>query len=377
MKVELTDSGKFSSTVITDEGFLVTEIDFARVGIQQYLNSDLADGKFFPDKPKNAIINVLRPESEVFDEKSLSSFALIPLTNGHPDKNLDSKTTKYYSVGTTGENVKRNGNFVRTKIKVTDSIVVNKIKSGYKQFSAGYTSILKKSNGIYGGKEFHAIQTNIRGNHLAVAINNARCGDGCSIKDNNNMKTEQILGTIKIELSDELRTAITDSLATVETEFAELSTKITDAEAKVVVAEAKVADIQELWDECKKKKQDELDELSAQLDDAKSKILDQAAIDAIIETRVKTIHDCVKILPSVDCKLPNFEMKKAVVLSACSDLKDIIDLKSEPYIDGRLEGLLASPILDSLNLGGKKKDENKPELVDSQAKRKEVNNIKD
>jgi uncharacterized protein len=365
----LTDSGKLSSTVITAEGFLVCDIDFARVGVQQYFNSDL--GMMFPNKPAYEKINVLRQESEVFDAESMASFSLIPLTNGHPDRFLDANTVKHFQVGTTGESVTRNGQFVRTKIKVTDADIVKKIQSGYKQFSAGYSSVVKPYTAIVDGIQIHAIQTNIRGNHLAVAINNARCGSGCSIKDNKNMKTEKILETIKVELSDELRTALTDSLSSVETEFATLELKVTDAEAKVVA-------IQELWDGCKKKKEDEIEEIKAQLDDAKSKIFDEAKIDVLVEERVKTISDCQSILPEVDTKLSNSEMKRTVVGAKCADLKDTISVKTAAYIEARFDALVSTVILDAVNIAkaaGQKAD--KAKLVDSQESRRKAHGIVD
>lgn len=362
MKVNLTDKGTLSKTVITDEGFLVCEIDFARSGVQQYYNVEL--GMMFKDKPETAVINVLRPEREVFDAESMSSFSLIPLTNGHPSNFLDAETVKHYQVGTTGENVVRNGDFVRTKIKVTDADIVKKIQSGYKQFSAGYSSIVKPHSEIVDGIQIHAIQTNIRGNHLAVAINNARCGSGCSIKDNTNMKTEKIIAEIKVEMSDEIRVALKDSFAKVETEFAEVAQKLVDSEAKI-------AEIQQLWDACKKKKEDEIEEIKAQLDDAKSKVLPQDKIDEMIEERVKTINDCKSILPEVDIKLSNIEMKRAVVAEKCSDLKDTASVKTPAYIEARFDALMVTTVLDSVNFHKAAVDPTdfKVEHIDSQAVR--------
>ena len=379
----ITDSVTSSNVSITPEGYLVCDIDFARTGIQRYTNAEL--GMYFPNKPATAIINVLRPESEVFDNASLDSFSLIPLTNGHPSGTIliDVKTAKFYTVGTTGESAKRNGNFARLKIKVTDLDVVEGMKVN-KQFSAGYTSIMVPHSDIIDGVEVHLKQTKIRGNHIAVNITNARCGTGCSIKDSKHMKKEEILATVKVELSDDLKVALTDALTSVETEFTELETKITDADAKIVLltqqvtdAKAETATVQANWDSCKAAKEIEIQGVQAKLDDVTAKLTDvESKADQRALERAQLIVDCKTLLPDVDVKLSNLEMKRSVVAAKCSDLKDTASLKPEAYIDGRFEALKVTKTLDALDLSnaGKHK-ETSSELIDSQAARAKANGL--
>lgn len=372
--MKITDKGLISKPVKTGEGYLVCDVDFARVGVQEYYNyqfwPNIVEGKSLVDR-----VGVLRPEEEVFDEDSMNSFTLLPLTQDHPLDFLDSENAKFLTVGTSGGEVRRNGIYLNTRIKVTDAEVVKEImENGKKQFSAGYNAEIVAEKGVYDGKEYHFVQRNIRGNHIAVAIDNARCGAGCSIKDNNEMK-KSILVTIadqKVDLSDDVKAEIKkieDSANKAEQKLADAEKKAADAEKKLADAEKKVEEIQANWDSCKAGKEQEIAALTAKLDDATSKIKSQEQIDAIVEERVQLVADCKEIFADVDTKLSNSEMKKAVVKEKCADIADSIDEKSAEYIEARFDILKNQKHIDSFNVkNGDKKEGD--ELVDSQAVRK-------
>jgi len=78
------DAGKVTSRKITDEGFLQVDALVGRAGVQLYTHGDsVFDSR--PDSLKHLDeIRLLRPESEVFNEKSLDSFRLKPVTDNHP-----------------------------------------------------------------------------------------------------------------------------------------------------------------------------------------------------------------------------------------------------------------------------------------------------
>ena len=354
--------------MITEEGYLVCDVDFARVGVQMYYNyqfwPNTVAGKSLVDR-----VGVYRPEEEVFDEDSMNSFALLPLTQDHPFDFLDAENTKFHAVGTSGSEVRKNGIYLNTRIKVTDADVVEEImKNGKKQFSAGYNAVIVAEKGVHDGQEYHFVQRNIRGNHIAVAIDNARCGEGCSIKDNNKMK-DSILVTIadaKVELSD----AVKAEIKKMEDSAAEYEQKIADAEAKATTLKAEVAEIQKNWDSCKAAKDEEISKIQAQLDDAKSNIKTQEQIDAIVEERVQLVADCKSIVADVDTKLSNSEMKKAVVKAKCSDIADSIDAKSAEYIEARFDILKSQQHIDSFKVVDTDSKKEEFELVDSQEARK-------
>jgi hypothetical protein len=374
--VYITDSQSLGSHIITSEGYLIADVDFARIGVQNYMNAEL--GMILPNAPANAVFGLYRSEEEVFNKDSMSSFELIPLTEQHPDEFLDSDSAKYHMVGTTGQNARRHGEMLCNTIKVIDRNVVDAIiKGGKNQFSAGYNSRIVYKPGVYKGAKYHFVQENIRGNHLAVALDNARCGNKCSLKDSNSMANIAESLTVTVSLSDsdkEFLAGVEASIKDAEEKLIESSVKLADAETKLAETEAKLADaeakaakIQTDWDSCKQVKDAEIATIQASLDAANVKIADTSLIEKMVDERVKTIVDCISIMPDIDRKLSDSEMKKAVVIAKCPDLKDSIDEKSAEYINARFDVLLTTNIVDAFQV---KPDENqKSDLVDSQAVR--------
>lgn len=132
-----------------------------RAGILEY-----ADKKY-----PGGIRRELRPESEVFDSKSMESAANLPITHDHPPKMLTAATAKPYMVGATGDRVTRDDNFLKGKVMVANAPTIAKMDSGDNDVSLGYVCIVDETPGVdpkYG--RYDAVQRKIRYNHLAVAI---------------------------------------------------------------------------------------------------------------------------------------------------------------------------------------------------------------
>lgn len=166
--------------VKTPEGYLIcTDAILARTGKQTYYKSELY-GDSCDDPAK--IIELDRPESEVFADKTLYSFENKPLTVEHPDEDVNVENYDTFSVGFVRD-VKKSiidGKPVMTAtLVVTNKDAIDDIESGkYKELSCGYDCDIDESDG-----EFR--QINIRGNHVALCehgrAGNARIID--SIKD--------------------------------------------------------------------------------------------------------------------------------------------------------------------------------------------------
>lgn len=166
--------------VKTPEGYLIcTDAILARTGKQTYYKSELYGDSC--DNPAK-IIELDRPESEVFDDKTLYSFENKPLTVEHPNEDVNVENYDTFSVGFVRD-VKKSiidGKPVMTAtLVVTNKDAINDIESGkYKELSCGYDCDIDESDG-----EFR--QVNIRGNHVALCehgrAGNARIID--SFKD--------------------------------------------------------------------------------------------------------------------------------------------------------------------------------------------------
>lgn len=161
----------------TGDGYLTAFARVARTGIQEYKGSELG-------RPDLGTVKVYRPESEVFAPDAMKSFAHRPITLTHPKVPVNSKNWKTHAKGQTGDEVVRDGQFVRVPMVMMDQSLIDAYeRGGVRELSMGYSTDLKWEAGTTpDGMTYDAVQTNIRGNHLAV-VPVARGGDQLRIGD--------------------------------------------------------------------------------------------------------------------------------------------------------------------------------------------------
>lgn len=148
---------KIGSIKKTDEGYLKGEAPIARVGILKYL---LPDG---------STRHELVPPDTLFNKDSMDSLKLQPVTDTHPKEILlDSKTVKRRRVGTTGETVKQDGEFLVTALAITDDDAIRNVESGRQQLSPGYKALLVMQSGTFRGQRYDAVQIKRTYNHVAI-----------------------------------------------------------------------------------------------------------------------------------------------------------------------------------------------------------------
>jgi len=156
--------------IVTEEGYIRANAIVTRTGIFNYRNAD------------GSLRRELRHPDDVWNDESISSMQLIPVTNGHPNERLvTAENYKRLAVGFTGETIKKNGDFVLANMVITDHETVNAIKNNNRrELSLGYLVDLDETPGTYHGDEYDARQTNVRYNHLAV-VDKARAGSEARI----------------------------------------------------------------------------------------------------------------------------------------------------------------------------------------------------
>lgn len=170
---------KITQREFTDEGFLRVPGKVARTGIQQYLACELG-----LDGDPNRIINVYRPEEEVFNADSLASFDGVDITLQHPDTLVDSNNYSRVSKGVVrGSGTRTDDNFVQCNLLIKAKDTVDAVLSGTCELSAGYTATYDDTPGTApDGTPYQFKQTNIRINHVAV-VDRARAGSNARIFD--------------------------------------------------------------------------------------------------------------------------------------------------------------------------------------------------
>lgn len=158
----------------TGEGFLICRnVPIARIGTQQYIGSEIGLNS-------NDIIDVDRPESEVFSPAAVASFEGKPVTNDHPTELVTPDNVSRYEMGH-AQNVRRGtgkfSDFLIADLHIHDATLIEAVKNGKRQISCGYEcEYVEDESGIH--------QTNIRGNHIAV-VDEGRAGAKAAIMDSN------------------------------------------------------------------------------------------------------------------------------------------------------------------------------------------------
>jgi len=159
------------ATVDPETGFLRVDARLTRTGVFTY--SD-AEGRTWGE---------LRTEDQVFDADTLDSFRLAVVTDDHPAGFVTASTVRDVQIGSVGTDVRKDGEFVRATIQITDADAIKAIQGGKKELSCGYTARVIQDQGVApDGATYAARQTQIRGNHVAV-VDRGRAGPSCRILD--------------------------------------------------------------------------------------------------------------------------------------------------------------------------------------------------
>jgi len=321
------DIGKFSKVKKTRQGYWKADGFATRTGVFTYR------------LPNGTLQRELRLSEEVFKPDSMETLKQVPMTNDHPSSGmLDTENTKQFSVGFTGENVRKVDDFLAVGLTITDKEAIDSIKDlGKQELSCGYKCQLEFKPGTFDGVEYDAIQRNITYNHLAI-VGKGRAGPNARIrldsdtgfmdynenekpntqKTGANFMTKITIDNVEYEASEQLASVLTQKL------------KADTGSLEKVTGER---------DEFKEKLdtlQGSHDELTEKLKDHNDEDKFRASVKARVDLESK-VGDILGEDVKID-EMKDVDIKKAVINKVHPDLK--LDEKSEGYIDGRFESVL-------------------------------------
>ncbi|EHD21788.1 MULTISPECIES: DUF2213 domain-containing protein [Brenneria] len=222
-----------SQREITPEGYLKVPGRVARVGIQQYLASELG----LTDRPPGQIVNVYRPPEEVFKLDSLASYDNKDVTVDHPDDLVDATTFKEVTAGHAVSPGRRDGDFVVVDLLIKDQEAIDEISRGKAELSAGYTSEYEDTPGIApDGTPYELFQRDIFINHIALC-DQARAGHKARLFDN---KPTGVKPMPKVTLDSGVKVEVADENAhtLIQSTIDSLRQRVKDAEEEKEKAEA-------------------------------------------------------------------------------------------------------------------------------------------
>lgn len=157
----------------TPEGFLVCQdVPICRTGVQQYLASEIGEAGC-------ELVDVERKASDVFKASAIASFEGKPVTDDHPQCEVDSSNYAAYTKGAV-QNVRqgtgRDSDKLICNLVIYDATLIAKVEAGKREISCGYDcKYIKRADGSY-------YQADIIGNHIAV-VDNGRAGHEVAIRD--------------------------------------------------------------------------------------------------------------------------------------------------------------------------------------------------
>lgn len=317
----LFDTVKASGFRLTRDGFMVAEARVARTGIQLYNAGELG-----MDGEPGRLVRVFRPPEEVFSADAMASYAHRPVTDDHPTELVDSKNWRRLAKGQTGDEVLRDGEFVRVPIMLMDADAISKVTaSGKNELSMGYTMDLEVVDGeTPDGQQYDAIQRNLRMNHLAL-VSHARGGSKLKLGDENqegSTMSDTKLTTVTVDgLSVETTDAGAQAISKLTTELAGVRRQAADAETTHTQALAA--------------KDAELASKDAEIDTLKSKVLSDKDIDARVNDRADLIATAKTIADKDYTGMSDSAIRAAAVTAKLGQA--VVDGKSADYIAARFD----------------------------------------
>lgn len=158
--------------------WLIPDNPMTKIGVFPYLGRQIS-----PELEPDRIYQVLRPKEELTRPETLKSLELIPLTNEHEmlGKGFTPVEEKGCH-GTTGQNVKVNGNLITNDLKLLSEEIKNEVESGKKDLSMGYRCRYELTEGEFEGQHYDAIQRDIIFNHIAL-VDEGRMGSDVRVMD--------------------------------------------------------------------------------------------------------------------------------------------------------------------------------------------------
>ena len=323
----------------TPNGFATILAMLTRTGILTYQQID-PDGTI-------KIIRQLRLPDEVFSDQTMSTLAGIPLTNNHPKELINPANASDYIVGMASDNPKRvfapitgdNEEYVQQRLTIFDASTIDLIRQKKKtQLSLGYSCELEFTPGQYKGKEYDAIQRNIRVNHAAL-VDTARGGPSCKVMLKDDGTTESVIfdGETVLEDSNDNNSK-------------EIDVKVFNFDGKDYQVEDSIHSLLDSFQsklsgevDLSKAKQSEIEKLTAACDEYKAKMKvnndseDLEKFRSAVKSRVALESKGEKVLGSevnLD-SLSDREIKEQVIkkLRPATNLDD----KTDDYVEARFE----------------------------------------
>lgn len=325
---------------ITREGHLVANARVARANnIQDYSAAELK----LPPKADGSPYRIFRPEASIFDKKSLASATNRPIVINHPPEDVSAANWKRLSVGDTGGQILRDGEFMTVPVMIMDAAAVTAATTTHREFSWGYDAELDMTPGKFGDEAYDGSITPPTYNHLALCPA-ARGGSDLRITDSLVIIDERPAhlrdskeNVMKIKIGDAEVDATNGEAVSIAVQG--LNKKLSDSETALGTVTAQLADAGKALEA----KDGEIAALKKQLADAE---ITPAKLADMVKARAHVIDAAKAMGVTVTDADSDADIKKKVVTHK---LGDAATGMSDAAIDGAFTAFISA-------VGGKKPD---------------------
>ena len=326
------DTVDISDTRLTAGGYLVATARVARTGVQHYTGAQIDPDNALGVRDRARVAVYRSPES-VFDASSLATYAHRPVTLNHPATFVTSDTWRDVAVGQTGEDVVRDGQFVRVPLVLMDAAAIKAVNGGTRQLSMGYSAEIKLVDGVSpDGEPYDAIQTDLRMNHLAVC-RVARGGPELVIGDSKGhpkMPNRTIvIDSIPVDMDAQAAAIVERALATMQ--------------AALAAAEKALADLTSASAAETDKADKALAAKDTEIANLKKAHVGDAELDALVEARATLVTRAKQLADSVTVQGKTATAIRREVVAKVRG-EDAVKDKSDVYVEAVFDMLSASPV---------------------------------
>lgn len=316
----------------TSDGYLAVRAKAARVGVYDYLASEVGA----PDTFKATdTVKVYRDAGEVFAADSVRSFIGRPITNDHPAEAVTATNWRDHARGVV-MGAMRDGEYLAFDLTLFDAAAIKAVENGKRELSNGYACQLDWTPGTApDGTAYDARQTQISGNHVAL-VDAGRAGPNCAIKDGERFALCDANPAALADLQPKgnaVKKIVLDGLQVDLSDADAVSAAFDKLQGKITAGETALADATKAHDKALAAK-------DAEIDDLKGKVVDQAKIDALADAKADVVARAKAVCGD---KLADTAGKTvADVRRMALDAKGIETKdKSDDYVEARFDALTA------------------------------------
>jgi uncharacterized protein len=316
----------------TKDGYLAVRARAARTGVYDYTGAEVDPDNAHGLRDK-AVVKVLRDEGTVFDKAAVQSFIGKPVTDNHPAEPVNAANWRDHARGTIMGAV-RDGEYLAFDILLTDAGAIRAVDGGKRELSNGYAAELEFGQfKAADGTICDARQAKITGGNHVALVDRGRAGSDCAIKDRFAVCDANPAALVDLSKGNAVKKIVLDGLQVDLSDADAVAAAISKLQDKATNAETALTDAQKAHDKAIAAK-------DAEIDDLKSKVVDQAAIDALADAKAETVAKAKAVCGD---KLPDTAGKTvAEVRRMALDAKGIVCTdKSDDYVEARFDALTA------------------------------------